>query len=249
MHRFEGQVAVVNGAASAIAQAVAQRLAEEGATIVGVDKVPHSVGDLALQADLIDEAQVEQMYAHVVDQQGRLDIIYNNMGLMDPADHSALNTDLDAWRRVQDANLTSVFLCCKHGVPHLLGTDPRGGSIINAASFLAEVGAATAQMSYSAAKAAVVQLSRDLGVHLARSGIRVNAVLFGPIDTPAQRAVFERNPCTLEKRLVHWPTGRFGTLDEAAGTIAFLASADSGFITAAAIPLDGGITAAFTVPE
>lgn len=249
MARFAGQVAVVNGAASAIGQAVAHRLADEGATVVGVDRVPHAVGDLGLQADLLDEERVEEMYAQVVGRYGRLDIIYNNMGLMDRADQSALQADLDTWRRVQDANLTSVLLCCKHGVPHLLGTDPAGGSIINAASFLAEVGAATAQMSYSAAKAAVVQLTRDLGVHLARSGVRVNAVLFGPIDTPAQRAVFERNPGALEKRLVHWPTGRFGTLDEAAGTITFLASADAGFITAAAIPLDGGISAAFTVPE
>jgi NAD(P)-dependent dehydrogenase (short-subunit alcohol dehydrogenase family) len=249
MSRVEGQVAIVNGAASEIGQAAARRLAEEGATVVGVDRVPHSVGDEALEADLLDEAQVVEMYTHVVERHRRLDIIYNNIGLMDRGDHSALQTDLDTWRRVQDANLTSVFLCCKHAVPHLLATDPPGGSIINAASFLAEVGAATAQMGYSAAKAAVVQLTRDLGVHLARSGVRVNAVLFGPIDTAAQRAVFERNPDALEKRLMYWPTGRFGTLDEAAATIAFLASADSGFITAAAIPLDGGISAAFTVPE
>jgi len=121
--------------------------------------------------------------------------------------------------------------------------------VINAASFLADIGAATAQMAYAAAKAAVVQLTRDLGVHLARSGVRVNAVLFGPIDTPDQRAVFERNPGALDKRLVHWPMGRFGTLEEAAATVAFLASDDSGFITAAALPLDGGITKAFTVPE
>ena len=121
--------------------------------------------------------------------------------------------------------------------------------MVNAASFLADIGAATAPMGYAAAKAGVVQLTRDLGVHLARSGVRVNAVLFGPIATPAQRAVFERNPGALEKRLVHWPMGRFGTLDEAAGTIAFLASDDAGFITAAALPLDGGIGQAFTVPE
>jgi NAD(P)-dependent dehydrogenase (short-subunit alcohol dehydrogenase family) len=168
---------------------------------------------------------------------------------MDREDRSALDISLEAWRRVQEANLTSIFLSCKHGIPHLRNTDPAGGSVINAASFLAAVGAATAPMAYAAAKAGVVQLSRDLGVHLARSGVRVNAVLFGPIETAEQQAVFARNPGTLEKRLVHWPMGRYGTLDEAAGAIAFLASDESGFITAAALPLDGGITEAFTVPE
>jgi NAD(P)-dependent dehydrogenase (short-subunit alcohol dehydrogenase family) len=240
---------VVNGAASEIGQAVAERFAREGAVVVGVDQAEHHVGDHVIQADLADEPQVEAMYQQVVRRHGRLDVIYNNMGLMDPGDRSALDTSLQTWRRVQDANLTSIFLSCKHGIPHLRNTEPAGGSVINAASFLADVGAATAQMAYAAAKASVVQLTRDLGVQLARSGVRVNAVLFGPIDTAGQRAVFERNPGALDKRLVHWPMGRFGTLAEAAGTIAFLASDDAGFITAAALPLDGGITEAFTVPE
>jgi NAD(P)-dependent dehydrogenase (short-subunit alcohol dehydrogenase family) len=247
--RFQNKVCLINGAASMIGQAVAGRFAGEGGLVVGVDRGEHSVGELALQADLTDEAQVEAMYDRVVAEYGRLDVIYNNMGLMDRADHSALDLDLDTWRRVQDANLTSIFLACKHGVRRLLDTEPAGGAVINAASFLADIGAATAQMGYAAAKAGVVQLTRDLGVQLARSGVRVNAVLFGPIGTPAQRAVFERNPGALEKRMVHWPMGRFGTLDEAAGTIAFLASEDAGFITAAALALDGGIGQAFTVPE
>ena len=240
---------MVNGAASVIGQAVAERFASEGGVVVGVDQVEHAVGQLAVRADLADEAQVEAMYEQVVREYGRLDVIYNNMGLMDPGDRSALDTSLQTWRRVHDANLTSIFLSCKHGIRYLRSTEPAGGSVINAASFLADIGAATAQMAYAAAKAAVVQLTRDLGVHLARSGVRVNAVLFGPIDTPDQRAVFERNPGALDKRLVHWPMGRFGTLEEAAATVAFLASDDSGFITAAALPLDGGITKAFTVPE
>ena len=240
---------MVNGAASEIGQAVAERFAREGAVVVGVDHAEHHVGDHPLQADLTDEPQVEAMYEQVVRTHGRLDVIYNNMGLMDPGDRSALDTGLQTWRRVQDANLTSIFLSCKHGIPQLRNTEPAGGSVINAASFLADIGAATAQMAYAAAKAGVVQLTRDLGVHLARSGVRVNAVLFGPIETAGQRAVFERNPGALDKRLVHWPMGRFGTLAEAAGTIAFLASDDAGFITAAALPLDGGITEAFTVPE
>jgi NAD(P)-dependent dehydrogenase (short-subunit alcohol dehydrogenase family) len=247
--RLAGRVCVVNGAASVIGQAVAGRFASEGGVVVGVDKAEHSVGEHVVRADLVDESQVEAMYEQVVQRHGRLDVIYNNMGLMDRGDHSALDTSLETWRRVLDANLTSIFLSCKHGIRHLRGTDPPGGSVINAASFLAGIGAATSPMGYAAAKAGVVQLSRDLGVHLARSGVRVNAVLFGPIDTPDQRAVFDRNPGALEKRLVHWPMGRFGTLEEAAGTIAFLASDDSGFITAAALPLDGGITEAFTVPE
>jgi NAD(P)-dependent dehydrogenase (short-subunit alcohol dehydrogenase family) len=247
--RLTGKVCVVNGAASEIGQAVAGRFASEGGVVVGVDKAGHPVGEHAVQADLVDEAQVEAMYGEVVARYGRLDVIYNNMGLMDGGDRSALETSLETWRRVQDANLTSIFLSCKHGIPHLRSTDPAGGSVINAASFLAGMGAATAQMAYAAAKAGVVQLSRDLGVQLARSGVRVNAVMFGPIDTAGQRAVFDRNPGALEKRLVHWPMGRFGSLDEAASAIAFLASDDSGFITAAALPLDGGITEAFTVPE
>jgi NAD(P)-dependent dehydrogenase (short-subunit alcohol dehydrogenase family) len=249
LSRLVGRVCVVNGAASTIGLAVAERFAREGATVVGVDKVEHSVGDDVVRADLIDESQVEAMFEHVAGRYGRLDVVYNNMGLMDRGDLSAVDTSLETWRRVQDANLTSVFLCCKHGVRHLRDTEPTGGSVINAASFLADIGAATAQMAYAAAKAGVVQLTRDLGVHLARSGVRVNAVLFGPIDTPTQRAVFDRNPGALEKRLVHWPMGRFGTLEEAAGTIAFLASDDSGYITAAALSLDGGITRAFTVPD
>ena len=244
-----GKVCVVNGAASLIGQAVADRFAREGAVVVGVDKVEHSIGEHTVQADLAQEARVEEMYREIVREHGRLDVIYNNMGLMDRSDRSVLDMSLQTWRNALDANLTSIFLSCKHGIPHLLNTEPAGGCVINAASFLAAVGSATAPMAYTAAKAGVVQLSRDLGVHLARSGVRVNAVLFGPIETPQQRAILESDPSVLEKRLVHWPMGRFGTLEEAAGTIAFLAGDDAGFITGAAIPLDGGITEAFTVPE
>jgi NAD(P)-dependent dehydrogenase (short-subunit alcohol dehydrogenase family) len=247
--RLQDRVCVINGAASEIGAAVAKRFKAEGAVVIGVDRIEHSVGDLSIRADLTNEAEVEAMFDQVVSRFARLDVVYNNVGLMDRGDLSAVDTTLETWRAVQEANLTTTFLCCKHATKHMLATSPAGGSIINAASFLAEIGAATAQMGFAAAKAAVVQLSRDLGVHLARSGVRVNAVLFGPIDTAAQRAAFERNPGALEKRLVHWPMGRFGTLEEATATIAFLASDDAGFITAAAIPLDGGITQAFTVPD
>jgi NAD(P)-dependent dehydrogenase (short-subunit alcohol dehydrogenase family) len=244
-----GKVCVVNGAASLIGRAVAERFGRDGAVVVGVDKVAHAVGDHSLQADLVEESTVARIYEEVVRDHGRLDVIYNNMGLMARDDRSVLNMSLDTWRSALETNLTSVYLSCKHGIPHMLRADHPGGSVINAASFLAAVGSATAPMGYAAAKAGVVQLSRDLGVHLARSGVRVNAVLFGPIETPEQREMLERDPAVLEKRLVHWPMGRFGTLEEAAGTIAFLAGDDSGFITGAAIPLDGGITEAFTVPE
>lgn len=240
---------MVNGAASTLGGAIARRFASEGGVVVGVDRDEHAVGQLALRADLTDEAQVENAFRTAHERFGRIDVIYNNMGLQDREDHSIVDMSLETWNRVFAANLTSIFLCCKHGVPFLRRNTPSRGAIVNSASFLAQTGAATAQMAYSAAKAAVVQLSRDLGVHLARSGVRVNAVCFGPIATPQQQAVFDRNPGALEKRLVHWPMGRFGSLDEAAATVAFLASDDAGFITAAAIPLDGGITAAFTVPE
>lgn len=244
-----GKVCVVNGAASMIGRAVAERFAREGAVVIGVDKISHAVGDHPVQADLVEEESVSDVYRDVIRDHGRLDVIYNNVGLMGPADHSVLDMSLDTWRGALEVNLTSVFLSCKHGIPHMLKTDPAGGSVINASSFLAAIGSATAPMGYAAPKAGVVQMSRDLGVHLARSGVRVNAVLFGPIETPEQREILERDPTVIEKRLVHWPMGRFGTLEEAAGTIAFLAGDDSGFITAAAIPLDGGITEAFTVPE
>lgn len=249
MGRFEGRVCVVAGAASKIGQAVAARLTSEGGLVVGVDVVEHNVGAAALQADLTDEAAVAATYSTVVRSYGRLDVVYNNVGLMDRSDGAVVSTELETWRRVQEANLTTVYLSCKHAVPHLLASQPAGGSIVNAASFLGELGAATAQMGYSAAKAAVIQLTRDLGINLARSGIRVNAVLYGPIDTAGQRQIFGRHPGALDKRLVHWPMGRFGTLEEAAATVAFLASDDAGFITAHAIALDGGITQAFTVPE
>jgi NAD(P)-dependent dehydrogenase (short-subunit alcohol dehydrogenase family) len=247
--RLSGRICVVLGAASAIGAAVAERFAREGGVVVGVDRVAHEIGALTMHAELTDEGQVAALFDKVVEQHGRIDVLYNNIGFMDPDDGTALRTDLATWQRVLDANLTPTFLACQYGIRHMLAADPPRGAVINAASFLADTGSATAPMAFSAAKAAVVQLTRDLGVHLARSGVRVNAVLFGPIETPAQRAMLEANPGTLPARLVHWPMGRFGTLDEATGTVAFLASDDAGFITGAALPLDGGITRAFTIPD
>ena len=248
--RLAGRVCVITGAAGAIGQAVAARLEREGATVAGVDQREHGVGALSLQADLTDEEQVSPMFARVHDAFGRIDVLYNNAGLNDGSDHSALDLPLATWERVLAANLTTVFLCCKHGIPYLLDNDPPGGSVINTASFLAGMGAASSQMAYSAAKAGVIQLSRDLGVHLARRGVRVNALVLGPIETPQLRALFAGLSAEeTARRFVHYPMGRFGTLDELAGTVAYLASDDAGFVTGSAFPVDGGIPAAFTVPS
>jgi len=249
LQRLRGKVCIINGAGGTIGEAVAQRFVDEGATVVGVDKSVHHISDFSLQSDLTDEVQVQEMYEQAFRRCGKIDVIYNNAGMIDSGDHSAMETSLATWQKIQEANLTSTFLSCKYGIPYLLRNNPSNGSVINSASFLATIGAATAQMSFSAAKAGIVQLTRDLGINLAKSGVRVNVVCFGPIETPEQRRVFEDKPDSLNKRLIHMPMGRFGTKEEAAGTAAFLACSDSGFITAAAIPLDGGITHAYTIPE
>jgi NAD(P)-dependent dehydrogenase (short-subunit alcohol dehydrogenase family) len=248
--RLKDKVCVVTGAASPIAEAVANRLASEGATVVGVDQRQHGVGQDSRTADLTDEDQARELFAGVKNDLGRIDVLYNNAGLNDREDHSALDMPLPVWERVLAANLTTTFLCCKHAIPHMLNNDPPSGSVINTASFLAVMGAASSQMAYSVAKAGVLQLSRDLGVHLGRRGVRVNALVLGPIETPELRALFENiGEDEIARRFVHYPMGRFGTLEEIAGTVAYLASNDAGFITGAAFPLDGGITSAFTVPS
>jgi NAD(P)-dependent dehydrogenase (short-subunit alcohol dehydrogenase family) len=250
LQRLTDKVCVVTGAASALADTVADRLTSEGATVVGVDRREHSVGAHSRQADLTDEDQVRALFASVKHDLGRIDVLYNNAGLSDQDDHSVLDMPLSVWERVLAANLTTTFLCCKHAIPYLLENDPPGGSIINTASFLAVMGAASSQMAYSVAKAGVLQLSRDLGVHLARRGVRVNALILGPIETPQLQALFEGiGEDEIARRFVHYPIGRFGTPAELAGTVAYLASDDAGFVTGAAFPLDGGITSAFTVPS
>ncbi len=190
------------------------------------------------------------MFAEIKDEFGRIDVLYNNAGLNDENDHSALDTSLAVWERVVAANLTTTFLCCKHGIPYLLQNDPPGGSVINVGSFLAMMGAATSQMAFSVAKAGVIQLSRDLAVQLARRGVRVNAMVLGPIETPQLHALFERiGEEEAARRFRLMPMGRFGTLDELAATAAFLASNEAGFITGAAFPIEGGITHAYTIPS
>ena len=248
--RLTGKVCIVAGAAGVIGRAAANRLEREGGIVVGIDWEPHSVGTAALQADLGVEAEVEATFAEINRRFGRLDVLVNNVGLNDPEDHSVLDMSLETWNRVFATNLTTTFLTCKHVIPYMLMNDPPSGSVVNTSSFLAEMGAATSQMAYSAAKAAVIQISRDLGTNLARQGVRVNALCLGPIETPKLTALFDALPPEeLPKRLVHYPMGRFGTLEEYAGTVAYLASDDSGFVTGSSFPLNGGITTAFTVPS
>jgi NAD(P)-dependent dehydrogenase (short-subunit alcohol dehydrogenase family) len=250
LERLTNKVCVVTGAASVLAHVVADRLTSEGATVVGVDKLEHRVGAYSRLADLTEEDQVHEVFASIKNDLGRIDVLYNNVGLNDPLDHSALDMPLAVWERVLAANLTTTFLCCKHAIPYLLDNDPPNGSVINTASFLAGMGAASSQMAYSVAKAGVLQLSRDLGVHLGRRGVRVNALVLGPIETPQLRALFDNiGDDETARRFVHYPMGRFGTTEELAGTVAYLASDDAGFITGAAFPLNGGITSAFTFPS
>ena len=247
--RLTGKVCVVTEAAGAFADTVADQLTSEGATVVGVDRREHGVGVHSLQHDLTNEDEVQALFSSVKRDFGRIDVLYNNVGLNDRDDHSALDMPLSVWERVLAANLTTTFLCCKHAIPYMLDNDPPSGSVINTASFLAVMGAASSQMAYSVAKAGVLQLSRDLGVHLARRGVRVNALILGPIETPELRALFDRiGEEERARRFVHYPMGRLGRPNELAGTVAYLASDDAGFVTGAAFPLDGGITSAFTVP-
>jgi NAD(P)-dependent dehydrogenase (short-subunit alcohol dehydrogenase family) len=246
--RLEGKVCVITGAAGGIGAAAAARFTQEGARVVGVDLRSHNVGELALQADVTDEEAVRRLYARAREEMGFIDVLFNNAGISPADDASVLDTSLEAWERVQAANLRSVFLCCKHGIPHLLQNNPPGGSVINTASFVAMMGAATSQISYTASKGAVLALSRELGVEFARRGVRVNALCPGPVDTPLLRDLFSRDPEQAQRRLVHVPMGRFADASEIAAAALFLASGDSSFMTASALLVDGGVNGAYVTP-
>ncbi len=244
---------MVTGAGSGLGLASARRMAEEGARIVAVDIDEHaaaiaakSTGGEFVVADVSDEDQVRDLFDGVVARHGRVDVAFNNAGISPPEDDSILTTGIDAWRRVQDINLTSVYLCCKYVLPHMQAA--RRGSIINTASFVAILGAATSQISYTASKGGVLALSRELGVQFARDGIRVNALCPGPINTPLLQELFASDPERAARRLVHVPMGRFGQPEEIAAAVAFLASDDASFITAAQFVVDGGITGAYVTP-
>ncbi len=251
--RLQGRVAVITGAGSGIGLATARRFAAEGAVVVLVDvnteagkAAADSVGGEFRAVDVTDEAGVRDLFDSVADVHGRVDIAFNNAGISPPDDDSILSTGLDAWERVQRVNLTSVYLCCKYSIPHMRRQGK--GSIINTASFVALMGAATSQISYSASKGGVLAMTRELGVQFAREGIRVNALCPGPINTPLLQELFAKDPERAARRLVHIPMGRFGEPEEIAAAVAFLASDDSSFMTANTFVVDGGLTGAYVTP-
>jgi NAD(P)-dependent dehydrogenase (short-subunit alcohol dehydrogenase family) len=251
--RLVGRTAVITGAGSGIGLASARRLASEGARIVAADvdtvtgqAVAQETGGVFVRTDVTDPDQVEALFRAAYDTYGSVDIAFNNAGISPPEDDSILTTGLDAWRRVQEVNLTSVFLCCKAALPYMQRQGR--GSIINTASFVAVLGAATSQISYTASKGGVLAMTRELGVQFAREGIRVNALCPGPVDTPLLRELFAKDPERAARRLVHIPLGRFAEATEIAAAVAFLASDDSSFMTAAEFLVDGGISGAYVTP-
>jgi NAD(P)-dependent dehydrogenase (short-subunit alcohol dehydrogenase family) len=253
MRGLADRVAVITGAGSGIGLATAMRLAAEGVRIVAVDvdetagkSAADEVGGLFVRADVSVEEDVRRMYATARDAYGSVDIAFNNAGISPSDDDSILTTGLDAWRRVQEVNLTSVYLCCKHALGYMRRQGR--GSIINTASFVAVMGSATSQISYTASKGGVLALSRELGVQFAREGIRVNALCPGPVNTPLLRELFAKDPERAARRLVHVPMGRFAEAEEIAAAVTFLASDDASFITASCFLVDGGISAGYVTP-
>ena len=245
--RLSGKVAVITGAASGIGAESARLFAEEGARVVGVDIAPGAEGELALEVDVTDEEQVRAMYERTKQELGRVDVLYNNAGINPTDDESVLDTSVEAWQRVQDVNVRSVFLCCKHGIPHLL--EAGGGSVINTASFVAVMGAAVSQISYTASKGAVLAMSREMGVEFARRGVRVNALCPGPVNTPLLQELFAQDQEKAARRLVHLPMGRFAEAHEIANAAVFLASDESSYITASTFLVDVGLSGAYVTPE
>jgi len=247
--RLQGRVCVVTGASGGIGAATVELYQREGATVVGMDLLDGAPGDLALRVDVTSEDDVARALERVRGEYGRIDVLFNNAGISPNDDGSVLETTLEAWERVQSVNLRSVFLCCKHGIPHLLENDgPLRGSVINTASFVAVMGSATSQISYTASKGGVLALSRELGVEFARKGVRVNALCPGPVDTPLLKELFAKDPEKAARRLVHIPMGRFARPQEIAQGALFLASDESSFVTASTFLVDGGLSGDYTTP-
>jgi NAD(P)-dependent dehydrogenase (short-subunit alcohol dehydrogenase family) len=236
---------VITGAAGSIGRASVELFTRQGATVIGIDLLGEADCDLFLPADLSDEEQVARAYADIAARYGRIDVLFNNAGIVAPEDRSVLTTELPTWRRVLDTNLTSVFLCCKHGIPHLLKAG--GGSVINTSSLVATVGSAVSQIAYTASKGGVLAMSRELAVQFARHGVRVNALSPGPVETPLLRQLY--SPEESARRLVHVPSGRFALPEEIAAAAAFLASDASSYVSGTNFLVDGGITAAYVTPE
>jgi NAD(P)-dependent dehydrogenase (short-subunit alcohol dehydrogenase family) len=252
--RLEGKAAVITGGASGIGRETAKRFAEEGASICVADladepgqEVASEVDGLYVRADVTDPDDVQEMYREASERFGGLDVLFNNAGISPPDDDSILETELDAWERVQNVNLKSVYLCCKYGIPYLL--ERGGGSVINTASFVAVMGAATSQISYTASKGGVLAMSRELGVQFARQGVRVNALCPGPVNTPLLQELFAKDPEKAKRRLVHLPMGRFAEATEIANGALFLASDESSYVTASTFLVDGGLSGAYVTPE
>jgi NAD(P)-dependent dehydrogenase (short-subunit alcohol dehydrogenase family) len=255
--RLDGKVAVVTGGCSGIGLATVRRFLEEGAKVVVGDVDDARGAELAeelsqegavtyVHVDVTSKDEVDALFRTAKETYGSVDVAFNNAGISPPEDDSILDTDLDAWRKVQEVNLTSVYLCCKAALPYML--EQKSGSIINTASFVAVMGAATSQISYSASKGGVLSMSRELGVQFAREGVRVNALCPGPVNTPLLQELFAKDEERAARRLVHVPMGRFGEPEEMANAVLFLASDESSFITASTFLVDGGISGAYVTP-
>jgi NAD(P)-dependent dehydrogenase (short-subunit alcohol dehydrogenase family) len=253
--RLDGKVCVITGAGGGMGREAALLFRAEGAHVCVADidadaaeKTASDAGDaFAVQVDVADSASVQRMYDETVSRYGGVDVLYNNAGISPADDASILETEPDAWQRVQDVNTKGVYLCCRHGIPHLL--ERGGGSVINVASFVALVGAATSQISYTASKGAVLSLSRELAVEFARQGIRVNALCPGPVETPLLLRIFGDDPAAYERRRVHLPMGRLAKPREIVNAALFLASDESSYVNGATFVVDGGLTAAYVTPD
>jgi NAD(P)-dependent dehydrogenase (short-subunit alcohol dehydrogenase family) len=255
MGRLDGKAVVITGAAGGIGREAALLFSEEGARVCVADVAAEAGEQTAAecreaffqQVDVTDAASVDALYRAAADRYGGIDVLYNNAGIMPADDGSVLDTEEDAWQRVQDVNTKGVYLCCKHGIPHLL--ERGGGSVINVASFVALMGAATSQISYTTSKGAVLSMSRELAVEFGRRGVRVNALCPGPVETPLLMRLFDESPGALERRLVHLPLGRLAQAKEIAHGALFLASDESSYVNGSTFLVDGGLTAAYVTAE
>jgi NAD(P)-dependent dehydrogenase (short-subunit alcohol dehydrogenase family) len=255
MGRLDGKICVITGAGGGMGREAALLFSEEGAQVCVADVnleaaqgVASEARDaFAQQVDVADEASVKAMMDATVERYGGIDVLYNNAGISPNDDASVLDTSVDAWDRVQAVNTKGVFLCCKHGIPHL--QQRGGGSVINVASFVAILGAATSQISYTASKGAVLSMTRELAVQFARENIRVNALCPGPVETPLLLSIFGDDPAALERRRTHWPMGRLAKPREIVNGALFLASDESSYVTGSTFLVDGGLTAAYVTPE
>ena len=255
MGRLDGKVCVITGAGGGMGREASMLFSAEGAQVCAADVNLQAAEETATacraafahEVDVADEASVKAMMTATAERYGGIDVLYNNAGISPSDDASVLDTSVEAWDRVQSVNTKGVFLCCKHGIPHLQRRG--GGSVINVASFVAIVGAATSQISYTASKGAVLSMTRELAVQFARENIRVNALCPGPVETPLLLSIFGDDPAALERRRAHWPTGRLAKPREVVNGALFLASDESSYVTGSTFLVDGGLTAAYVTPE